>query len=87
MILGRPNECDTHPISRFFHCGRTAPVLPPRDYFFRYWNVTHFRRSNSRSDESLMRDPAKRRLWILVAALSLIVAATTFQDWWLHVRH
>ena len=29
-----------------------------------------------------MRDPAKRRLWILVATLSLILAATVVIDWW-----
>jgi len=34
-----------------------------------------------------MGDPAKRRLWILIAALSFIVAATIYIDWWQRVYH
>ena len=30
----------------------------------------------------LMTDPAKRRLWLFVVALSLILAATIIIDWW-----
>jgi hypothetical protein len=36
----------------------------------------------SRHERLLMQDPAKRRLWLFVAAISLVVAAAIFRSWW-----
>ena len=42
------------------------------------------RLSDVRADALLMSDPAKRRLWMLVAALSFVLAAAI---WWQHLHH
>ncbi len=31
-----------------------------------------------------MRDPAKRRLWMFVLAISFVMAVAILKDWWQH---